>query len=54
MEVEDLLRRHAQLEVQLEHLEHLDEVQTLGQQMIQQNHYDSSNISTKIKALATR
>ncbi|KAK0147077.1 Spectrin alpha chain, non-erythrocytic 1 [Merluccius polli] len=54
VEVEDLLRRHAQLEVQLDHLEHLDEVQTLGQQMIQQNHYDSSNISTKIKALATR
>ncbi|KAG7256720.1 hypothetical protein CRUP_037947 [Coryphaenoides rupestris] len=53
-EVEDLLRRHAQLEVQLEHLEHLDKVQTLGQQMIQQNHYDSSNISTRIKALATR
>ncbi|KAF3845474.1 hypothetical protein F7725_008637 [Dissostichus mawsoni] len=34
--------------------EQLDEVETLGQKMIQQKHYDSDNIRGKTKALAAR
>ncbi|KAK5886954.1 hypothetical protein CesoFtcFv8_017933 [Champsocephalus esox] len=55
MEVETLQRTHAQLEEALEaQAEQLDEVETLGQKMIQQKHYDSDNIRAKTKALASR
>ena len=55
MEVETLQRKHAQFEEALEaQVEQLDEVETLGQKMIQQKHYDSDNIRVKTKALAAR
>ncbi|KAK1893841.1 Spectrin beta chain non-erythrocytic 5 [Dissostichus eleginoides] len=55
MEVETLQRKHAQFEEALEaQVEQLDEVETLGQKMIQQKHYDSDNIRGKTKALAAR
>ncbi|XP_036927334.1 spectrin beta chain, non-erythrocytic 5 isoform X2 [Acanthopagrus latus] len=54
-EVETLQRKQAQFEEALEaQVKQLDEVDKLGQTMIQQNHYDSDNIRAKSRGLATR
>ncbi|XP_054470225.1 LOW QUALITY PROTEIN: spectrin beta chain, non-erythrocytic 5 [Anoplopoma fimbria] len=54
-EVESLQRKQAQFEEDLEaQLDQLDQVEKLGQKMIQQKHYDSDNIKAKSKALAVR
>ncbi|XP_029317025.1 LOW QUALITY PROTEIN: spectrin beta chain, non-erythrocytic 5 [Cottoperca gobio] len=55
MEVETLQRKHAQFEEALEaQVDQLDEVEKLGQKMIQQKHYDFDNIRVKSRALAAR
>uniref|UniRef100_A0A8C9YZ58 Spectrin, beta, non-erythrocytic 5 n=1 Tax=Sander lucioperca TaxID=283035 RepID=A0A8C9YZ58_SANLU len=54
-EVETLQRKQAQFVEALEaQVEQLDEVDKLGQKMIQQKHYDSDNIRAKSRALAAR
>lgn len=54
-EVEDLLRKQAQLQEDLDaHLEPLEELQDLAQEMIQQEHYDTDTVRTKSRALALR
>ncbi|XP_028422093.1 spectrin beta chain, non-erythrocytic 5 [Perca flavescens] len=54
-EVEALQRKQAQFAEALEaQVEQLDQVDKLGQEMIQQNHYDSDNIRAKSRALAAR
>lgn len=54
-EVETLQRKQTQFEEALEaQVKQLDEVDKLGQTMIQQNHYDSDNIRAKSRGLATR
>ncbi|KAM4625618.1 spectrin beta chain, non-erythrocytic 5 [Polymixia lowei] len=55
LEVETLQRKQAQFEEVLEaQLDQLEEVERLAQQMVQQNHYDAKNISTKIRTLTAR
>lgn len=55
MEVETLQRKQAQFEEALEaQVGQLDQVEKLGQKMIQQKHYDSDNIRARSKALAAR
>ncbi|XP_070699072.1 spectrin beta chain, non-erythrocytic 5 [Pempheris klunzingeri] len=55
VEVEALQRKQAQFEEAVEaQVEQLDQVETLGQRMIQQKHYDCDSIRAKSRALATR
>ncbi|XP_022067652.2 spectrin beta chain, non-erythrocytic 5 isoform X2 [Acanthochromis polyacanthus] len=55
MEVETLQRKQVQFEEALEaQWEQLDQVDKLGQTMIQQKHYDADNIRTKSRALNRR
>ncbi|XP_028993920.1 spectrin beta chain, non-erythrocytic 1 isoform X2 [Betta splendens] len=54
-EVEALQRKQTQFEEALEaQVDQMDQVQKLAQKMIQQKHYDSDNIRTKSRLLATR
>ncbi|XP_024910886.1 spectrin beta chain, non-erythrocytic 5 isoform X2 [Cynoglossus semilaevis] len=54
-EVETLKRQQTQFEETLEaQVEQLDQVEKLAKEMIQQNHYDSENVRSKSRALATR
>lgn len=54
-EVETLQRKQAQFEEALEaQVDQLGEVEKVAQDMIQQKHYDSNNISAKSRVLAAR
>ncbi|AWP15961.1 putative spectrin beta chain non-erythrocytic 5 [Scophthalmus maximus] len=54
-EVETLQRKHSQFEESVQaQLDQLDQVEQLGQNMIQQNHYESDSIRAKSRALAVR
>lgn len=55
VEAEALLRKQAQFEEDLDaHLERLEELQKLVQEMIQQKHYDADTVRTKSRALTLR